>query len=145
MEGVRPSFFEVESWRVIVESGAGPDVDQNLAAEATVKVHAGGERIVSTGEGNGPVNALDHALRHALGRAYPGIEKLELVDYRVRILDGGHGTDAVTRVLVETSDGETSWQTVGVAANVIEASWQALVDAVTYGLLRHEPAAEPGR
>ena len=89
------------------------------------------------GEGNGPVNALDHALRSALGHAYPELTKLELIDYRVRIVDAAHGTDAVTRVLVETSDGETSWETVGVHANIIEASWEALLDAVTYGLLRH--------
>jgi 2-isopropylmalate synthase len=133
VEGRRPAFFEVESWRVIVDSRATGE----SAAEATVKLHAGGERIIATGEGNGPVNALDQALRTALTRAYPVLDKLELVDYRVRILDGGHGTDAVTRVLVETSDGEDAWATVGVAANVIEASWEALVDAVTYGLLRH--------
>jgi 2-isopropylmalate synthase len=99
-------------------------------------VRAGGERIVAVGEGNGPVNALDHALRTALGQAYPEMAKLELIDYRVRIVDAAHGTDAVTRVLVETSDGETSWETVGVHANIIEASWEALLDAVTYGLLR---------
>ena len=73
----------------------------------------------------------------ALAPAYPELAKLELIDYRVRIVDAAHGTDAVTRVLVETSDGETSWETVGVHANIIEASWEALIDAVTYGLLRH--------
>jgi len=99
-------------------------------------VRAGGERIVAVGEGNGPVNALDQALRTALGRAYPELTKLELIDYRVRIVDAAHGTDAVTRVLVETSDGETSWETVGVAGNIVEASWQALVEGVTYGLVR---------
>jgi 2-isopropylmalate synthase len=127
-----PDFFEVESWRVIVDAAA----DGSAAAEATVKVRAGGERLVAVGEGNGPVNALDHALRAALGRAYPELAKLELIDFRVRIVDAAHGTDAVTRVLVETSDGETSWETVGVHANIIEASWEALLDAVTYGLLR---------
>ena len=101
-----------------------------------MKVRAGGERIVAVGEGNGPVNALDQALRTALGKAYPELTKLELIDYRVRIVDAAHGTDAVTRVLVETSDGETSWETVGVHANIIEASWEALVEAVTFGLLR---------
>ena len=134
VEGEQPDLFEVESWRVIVD-GAG-----RSGAEATVKVRAGGERVVAVGEGNGPVNALDHALRTALSAAYPELAKLELIDYRVRIVDAAHGTDAVTRVLIETSDGQTSWETVGVHANIIEASWEALVDAVTYGLLRHNGA-----
>jgi 2-isopropylmalate synthase len=131
VEGVRPRVFALESWRVIVERRA----DGELVSEATVKVHADGERLVATGEGNGPVNALDNALRAALRAFYPQIESLELTDYKVRILDGAHGTDAVTRVLVTTSDGERSWQTVGAGENVIDASWQALDDAVTYGLL----------
>ena len=139
VEGRRPDLFEVESWRVIVDGIAG------AAAEATVKVVADGERLVAIGEGNGPVNALDHALRTALGKAYPELAKLELIDYRVRIVDAAHGTDAVTRVLIETSDGQTSWETVGVHANIIEASWEALVDAVTFGLLRHRPAARATR
>jgi 2-isopropylmalate synthase len=91
---------------------------------------------VVTGEGNGPVNALDHALRQAIGQAYPEVAKFELIDYKVRILDQGHGTDAVTRVLIETADDESSWVTVGVGHNVVEASWAALLDAVTYGLRR---------
>ncbi|TDC49700.1 citramalate synthase [Jiangella ureilytica] len=131
-EGRRVSYFDVESWRVITESRPGGDA----TSEATVKLRAGGERVVVTGEGNGPVNALDHALRTAIGALYPEIDKLELIDFRVRILDAAHGTDAVTRVLVEMTDGKTSWETVGVGANIIEASWEALVDAVTYGLLR---------
>lgn len=125
-------FFEVESWRVITDARG----DEDALSEATVKVLAGGERVVATGEGNGPVNALDHALRRALAPAYPELDKLELIDFRVRILDAAHGTDAVTRVLIETSDGSTSWETIGVAGNIIEASWQALVDGVTYGLVR---------
>ena len=138
VDGARPDFFQVESWRVIVDAhGDAAGGVTSAAAEATVKVMAGGERIVAVGEGNGPVNALDHALRTALSRAYPELAKLQLIDYRVRIVDAAHGTDAVTRVLVETSDGETSWETVGVHPNIIEASWEALVDAVTYGLLRH--------
>ena len=110
-----------------------------------MKLRAGGERIVVTGEGNGPVNALDHALRQAIGQAYPEVAKLELIDYKVRILDQGHGTDAITRVLIETSDGESSWVTVGVGANVIEASWGALIDGVTYGLRRHQVDCAGGR
>ncbi len=93
--------------------------------------------IVVTGEGNGPVNALDAALRTAIGQAFPEVAKFELIDYKVRILDQGHGTDAITRVLIETSDGESSWVTVGVGHNVIEASWGALVDGLTFGLRKH--------
>jgi 2-isopropylmalate synthase len=140
VEGAQPDFFQVESWRVIVDAHGDAHTDGSATSEATVKVWAGGERRVAVGEGNGPVNALDHALRTALGTAYPELAKLELIDYRVRIVDAAHGTDAVTRVLVETSDGETSWETVGVHANIIEASWEALLDAVTYGLLRHRGA-----
>ena len=132
VDGRRPSYYDVESWRVITESRPGGEA----VSEATVKLRAGGERIVATGEGNGPVNALDHALRLAIGQLHPESGKLELIDYKVRILDAAHGTDAVTRVLVETSDGTTSWETVGVGANIVEASWQALRDGVTYGLLR---------
>ncbi|HRW18955.1 MAG TPA: citramalate synthase [Dermatophilaceae bacterium] len=126
------SYFDVESWRVITDARAEGDA----TSEATVKLTAGGQRRVATGEGNGPVNALDHALREALGPTYPELAHLELVDFRVRILDAAHGTDAITRVLIETSDGTTTWQTVGVAANIVEASWRALVDSVTYGLHR---------
>ena len=132
--GYRASFFDVESWRVITESRA----DGEAVSEATVKLVAGGEREVVTGEGNGPVNALDHALRTAIERAYPVVNKFELVDYKVRILDQGHGTDAVIRVLIQTHDGESSWVTVGVGHNIVEASWEALVDGFTYGLLRHK-------
>jgi 2-isopropylmalate synthase len=133
VEGARPSYFDVEAWRVITDSHPGAEA----LSEATVKLRAGGARIVTVGEGNGPVNALDQALREAIVQAYPEVAKLELIDYKVRILDQGHGTDAVTRVLIETSDGASSWVTVGVGANVIEASWEALLDGVTFGLRRH--------
>lgn len=129
-------FFTVESWRAIVEQLPNGEV----VSEATVKVKAGEERIVEVGEGNGPVNALDKALRSALGKIYPELEKLELIDYKVRILDGDKGTGAVTRVLIETTDGETEWDTVGVHENVIAASWNAISDAVLYGLLRKNPS-----
>ncbi|WP_370247086.1 citramalate synthase [Nocardioides sp.] len=134
VEGVRPAYVEVESWRVITENRAGVE---DAVSEATVKLKAAGVRYVVTGEGNGPVNALDSALRQAIGQAFPEVAKFELIDYKVRILDQGHGTDAVTRVLIETSDGVSSWVTVGVGANVIEASWEALLDGLTYGLRRH--------
>ena len=129
-------FFTVESWRAIVEQLPNGEV----TSEATVKVRAGDERLVEVGEGNGPVNALDKALRTALGKIYPELEKLELIDYKVRILDGDKGTGAVTRVLIETTDGETEWDTVGVHENVIAASWNAISDSVLYGLLRKNPS-----
>jgi len=135
--GQRPTFFDIESWRVTAEAGRSGSPLDAATSEATVKLHAGGERLVVVGEGNGPVNALDHALREAIERVYPDVARFHLTDFRVRILDSGHGTDAVTRVLIETSDGKESWVTVGVGANIIEASWQALIDALTYGLRRH--------
>jgi 2-isopropylmalate synthase len=134
VEGARPSYFDVESWRVITETTPGDEA----ISEATVKLLAGGARLVVTGEGNGPVNALDHALRQAIERLYPEVVKFELIDYKVRILDQGHGTDAITRVLIETTDGNSSWVTVGVGHNVIEASWRALLDGLTFGLRRHD-------
>ena len=144
VEGSRPTYFEVESWRVITESS--PGAGEEAVSEATVKLTAGSERIVMTGEGNGPVNALDQALRQAIGRAYPQVAMFELIDYKVRILDQGHGTDAVIRVLIETTDGEDAWTTVGVGHNIVEASWQALRDAVTYGLRRAgRGLSPPGR
>ena len=138
MAGERRRHFRVESWRTIVEQRE----DGSVVSEATVKVHAGGDRIISTGEGNGPVNALDNALRAGLSTAFPELAHLELIDYKVRILDGGSGTDAITRVLVGTTDGVHDWTTVGVHENVIAASWLALEDAVAYGLLKAGRAAE---
>jgi 2-isopropylmalate synthase len=131
--------FVVESWRTIVEQRA----DGAVVSEATVKLRAGdgADRVISTREGNGPVNALDNALRAALIATFPELEDLELVDYKVRILEGNQGTGAVTRVLIDTSDGEREWTTVGVHENVIAASWLALEDAVEYGLLRKAQAS----
>jgi 2-isopropylmalate synthase len=135
-DGHRPTYLAVESWRVITETLTHARPGEEAVSEATVKLVAEGVRYVETGEGNGPVNALDQALRQALVQAYPEVAKFELIDYKVRILDQGHGTDAITRVLIETSDGEGSWWTVGVGANVIEASWEALLDGITFGLRR---------
>jgi 2-isopropylmalate synthase len=132
VEGRARRYFRVESWRAIVEDRP----DGTHANEATVKLWAKGERIVATAEGNGPVNALDRSLRVGLERIYPQLAKMELVDYKVRILEGKHGTSSTTRVLISTSDGDGEWSTVGVAENVIAASWQALEDAYTFGLLR---------
>jgi len=126
--------FRVESWRTIVEQ----DADGLVRTEATVKIHLDGERIISTAEGNGPVNALDRALRGAIVQKYPDLKDMRLVDYKVRILDEKSGTGARTRVLIGTSDGHDSWSTVGVHENVIAASWRSLEDAVRYGLLRRD-------
>ncbi len=125
-------FFRLESFRVIVEQRE----DGHTVVEATLKIHVGDERIISTAEGNGPVNALDSALRQAIVSKYPHLADIELVNYKVRILDETKGTGAVTRVLLDASDGEDSWGSIGVSENIIEASWQALVDSIEFGLLR---------
>jgi len=130
--GKRPSFFTIEDWQTTVHQ----DESGKVTSKATVKINAKNESISATGVGNGPVNAIDNALRSGLEKFYPELSKLELTDYKVRILEGRLGTGAVTRVLVETSDGEGDWSTVGVHENVIAASAMALDDAVTYGLLR---------
>ncbi len=137
--------FTLESYRVIVEHRE----DGSVVSEATVKVRVRGERIIAAAEGNGPVNALDEALRSALSRHFPTLSRFELADYKVRILEGTHGTGAVTRVLVETrGDDGRDWVTVGVHENVVEASWRALVDALAYGLSRVDAdgptQSEPG-
>jgi 2-isopropylmalate synthase len=133
--GQVPDYFEVERFRVDVERRHNAQGDLVSVSEAIVKVNIDGETLISAAEGAGPVNALDLALRKDLGKYQRFIEDLELVDFRVRIFQGG--TDAVTRVLVEFRDatGE-SWSTVGVSANIIDASFQALTDAITYKLLK---------
>jgi 2-isopropylmalate synthase len=133
IEDVKP-YFRLESYRVIVEHWG----NDAVVSEATVKLHVDGERVIATAEGNGPVNALDGALREALKQRYPQLDGIELADYKVRILEGRHGTDAVTRVLIGTTGNAHEWTTVGVHGNVIEASWRAMVDALTYGLRRAE-------
>jgi 2-isopropylmalate synthase len=126
---VRP--FTLESYRVLVEHRE----DGSVMSEATVKVRVRGERVIATAEGNGPVNALDEALRAALTSHYPELAAVQLADYKVRILEGSHGTGAITRVLVTSVDQSgRDWTTVGVHENVVEASWHALVDALTYRL-----------
>ncbi len=127
-----PRAFRLESYRVIVEKTEFPT--PTVSSEATVKVHVGGRRIIATAEGNGPVNALDSALRSAVAEQFPEFANVELVDYKVRILAGSAGTDSITRVLVSSARGPREWTTVGVHANVVEASWQALVDALVYAL-----------
>jgi 2-isopropylmalate synthase len=132
VDGKRAHFFTVDSW----ETSVIRDAQDIVSSKAKVVITARGEKITATGEGNGPVNAIDTALRSGLEKIYPELAKLELTDYKVRILEGRLGTGAVTRVLVETSDGESQWNTIGVHENVIAASAMALEDAVTYGLLR---------
>jgi 2-isopropylmalate synthase len=129
--------FRLESWRVLVEKRA----DGKVATEATIKVWLDGERFVRTAEGNGPVNALDAALREAIGELHPHLHDIDLVNFKVRILDESHGTGAVTRVLIDASDGQDSWGTIGVSENVIEASWDALVDSLEYGMLSKRRAS----
>jgi 2-isopropylmalate synthase len=123
--------FELIDFATQVEHRQG----RGIIAEATVKINLSGEVMHTAAEGNGPVNALDIALRKALVGHYPSIELFHLSDYKVRILDGNNGTSATTRVLIETQNGNKSWNTVGASSNIIEASWQALVDSVEYGLM----------
>ncbi len=140
-QGWEQDFFEVESYRVSSyhrEGSVAPGGGIETTVEATVKLHVAGERVVAVGEGNGPVNALDKALRIALDGHLPGLERIHLTDFRVRILDTSHATGAVTRVLIDSTDGTETWSTIGVSENIIEASWQALVDSLVYGLL-HTP------
>ena len=128
-------FFEVESFRVSVEHRS----DGEFTTEATVKVWVGSgddmERRVWVAEGNGPVNAIDTALRRAVGTVLPELADIHLTDYKVRILDGSNATGSTTRVLLSATDGERDWTTIGVSPNIIEASWRALEDSLVYGLL----------
>jgi 2-isopropylmalate synthase len=132
--------FRLESWRAIVEKRA----DGRVETEATVKIWVGGERYVRTAEGNGPVHALDRALREALVEIHPHLRDIELVNFKVRILDETKGTDAVTRVLLDASDGEKVWGSIGVSENVIESSWEALVDSLEHGMQPPSRGRLPG-
>ena len=127
-------FFELESYRVIVSESDEVRHD----TEAIVKLKVGDERIMRIGEGNGPVNALDAAVRAAIGSAYPQLAKVHLTDFKVRVLDTAKGTGAVTRVLIDSTNGRRSWSTIGVSENIIQAAWQALEDSLVYGLLHTE-------
>ncbi len=129
--GWKQGFFSLESHRVITELRE----DGSFVTEATVKVIVGDDRVIATAEGNGPVNALDAALRQAVGPVYPQLAQVHLTDFKVRVLDTSRGTGAVTRVLIDSSDGDRTWTTIGVSENVIEASWSALEDSVVFGLL----------
>lgn len=129
--GWEQQYFKVESMRVITDELAAGD----FTTEATVKVWVGDDRQVRTYEGNGPVNAIDSALRAAVQASYPQLKKIHLTDFKVRILDGSTATGAVTRVLIDATNGERTWTTIGVSANIIEASWRALEESLVYGLL----------
>jgi 2-isopropylmalate synthase len=131
--GWQQPFFRIESYRVHVEERVG-DGEPPLA-EATVKVRTNGTKHIESAEGQGPVGALDNALRKALVNEYPELAHISLEDFRVRVLDETHGTGAIVRVLIDTSNGQREWTTVGVSENIIEASWEALVDGYLYGLL----------
>jgi 2-isopropylmalate synthase len=128
-------FFKLEGFRVIVEKR---HRDEPCITEATIKLSVNGETELTVGEGDGPVDALNSALRQALTRFYPDIKEVFLTDYRVRILDPEEATAAKTRVIIESSDGTKTWGTVGVSGNIIEASWEALVDSVEYKLFLDE-------
>jgi 2-isopropylmalate synthase len=134
--GVYEPLFRVESWRVVVEQR----IDGKVDTEAVVKIWVDGERYVRNAEGNGPVHALDQALRAAIGEIYPHLRDIELVNFKVRILDETKGTGAVTRVLIDASDGHDMWGSIGVAENLIAASWDALVDSLEYGM---QPGGRP--
>jgi 2-isopropylmalate synthase len=144
--GWRPDWFTVQRWRVITDETLGDTPGSQSPAvtgagvmtEATVKVHIAGRWVIATAEGNGPVNALDKALREALNGHFPALEHVHLTDYKVRVLDTAHGTAAVTRVLIDSTDGDATWTTIGVGENIIDASWQALLESIEFGLLRAE-------
>ncbi|HEY4334101.1 MAG TPA: citramalate synthase, partial [Ilumatobacteraceae bacterium] len=129
--GWEQEFFRVESMRVITDELPNGD----FTTEATVKVWVGEERYVHTAEGNGPVNAIDRAMRSALEQRFPELTRVHLTDYKVRILDGATATGAVTRVLIDATNGDRSWTTIGVSGNIIEASWRALEESLVFGLL----------
>jgi 2-isopropylmalate synthase len=130
--------FRLESWRVTVEKYA----DGHARTEASIALWRAGERYWAASEGNGPVHALDAALRAAIGKLYPDLSNIELVNFKVRILDESHGTEAVTRVLIDASDGHDVWGTIGVSENVIAASWDALLDSLEYGLKHRRQLAD---
>ncbi|MBI2705076.1 MAG: citramalate synthase [Actinobacteria bacterium] len=142
--GWEPDFFKILQYRVMVDGRAGANPTgmldlEDVFAEATIKLEIKGERVITAAEGNGPVDALNAAMRKAIGSTYPALDLVHLTDFKVRILDTGKGTGAVTRVLLDSTNGERSWSTIGVSDNMIEASWEALLDSLVYGLLHTNP------
>lgn len=136
--GWKQPYFTLESHRVITDLRE----DNTFVTEATVKVLVGDDRVIATAEGNGPVNALDAAMRKAIGPVFPQLAHVHLTDYKVRVLDTDRGTGAVTRVLIDSTDGDQTWTTIGVSENVIEASWAALADSIVFGLLQTERSSQ---
>jgi len=133
--------FELVDFMVVVERKrrpAGSKSAEDMLSEAMVKVMVGGEIIHTAAEGNGPVNALDRALRKALLQFYPALTKIRLADYKVRILEENVGTESKVRVFIESTDGINEWQTVGSSTDIIEATWLALADSLEYWLLKHK-------
>jgi 2-isopropylmalate synthase len=135
--GWKQSFFRLESYRLVTDLKE----DGTFLTEARIKLFVGEERIMEVAEGNGPVNALDAAMRKALGGPHPELARIHLTDFKVRVLGSDAGTAAVTRVLIDSTDGERTWTTIGVSENIIEASWEALADSIVFGLL-HAGATE---
>ena len=135
--GLQRKFFKLEGFRVMNHKYR---MDKTPFTEATIRLSVGGKEVHTASMGDGPVNALDRALRKALTRFYPSLEEMELIDYKVRVLSGEYGTGAKVRVLVESKDSKCHWGTVGVSVNIIEASWQALVDSINYKLMKDEQA-----
>jgi 2-isopropylmalate synthase len=136
-----PSFFELLGYRVLVDRRP----NEQPYAEATIRVRLGDRDVHTAAEGTGPVHALDEALRKAVGEVYPRLKQIRLTDFKVRVLDATKGTATKVRVLVTASDGQQEWSTVGAHENIIEASWQALVDSVIYGLLKNAGSAAPAQ
>ena len=143
--GWEQPFFTLESFRINTAHRSGSharawnDVAVEMETEATIKLIVDGKRVAAIGEGNGPVDALHEALSEAIGSKYPAFNDIALTDYKVRVLDTSAGTEAVTRVLIDMANGSNRWTTIGVSENIVEASWQALVDGIVFGLL-HAPA-----
>ncbi len=135
--GKSKKYFELVSFRVIDQKQS---ENKEPVAEATIQIRVGGQLEHTAALGNGPVNALDKALRKSLEKFYPELKNMELIDYKVRVLPGHPGTGAKVRVLIESSDGQDHWGTVGVSHDIIEASWQALVDSINYKMYKAEKA-----
>jgi 2-isopropylmalate synthase len=133
--GLQRNYFKFESFRVMNHKYR---MDKPPLTEATIRLFVGGDEVHTASLGDGPVNALDCAMRKALTRFYPCLQEMELVDYKVRVLSGEHGTEAKVRVLIESRDEHCSWGTVGVSVNILEASWQALVDSINYKLMKED-------
>jgi len=133
--GATANYFTLKGFRAI---NIKRQMDQPPETEATIRIEVGGQEVHTAAMGDGPVNALDRAMRKALARFYPALDEIELIDYKVRVLSGQQGTGAKVRVLIESKDQHEQWGTVGVSVNIIEASWQALVDSITYKLMRDE-------